>query len=129
MKNSSVVSVKLLKNNAILADSCRVASSFWARFVGLMGRPSLNAGEGVWLSPCNNIHMWFMRFPIDVVFVTESTTSKDSNRRWTVTRVVANVKPWRVLPLADFRASDTLELCVGTAEKCAVQEGDDLCIN
>ena len=41
----------------------------WGKFMGLMGRASLPAGAGLWLPDSNGIHMMFMRFPIDAVFV------------------------------------------------------------
>ena len=46
-----------------------IADGLWAKFMGLMGRPSLAAGAGLWLPESNGIHMMFMRFPIDAVFV------------------------------------------------------------
>ena len=52
-----------------LATSLEVAGSLWAKFMGLMGRTSLAAGAGLWLPESNGIHMMFMRFPIDAVFV------------------------------------------------------------
>jgi len=52
-----------------LGDRVDVTGSLWAKFVGLMGRSSLAAGAGLWLPDSNGIHMMFMRFPIDAVFV------------------------------------------------------------
>ena len=43
--------------------------------MGLMGRPSLAAGAGLWLPASNGIHMMFMRFPIDAVFVSKPDAS------------------------------------------------------
>jgi len=54
---------------ADLATSLEVAGSLWAKFMGLMGRRSLAPGEGLWLPESNGIHMMFMRFPIDAIFV------------------------------------------------------------
>ncbi len=51
-----------------MAGRVRLATSFWARFRGLMGSAPLDADEGLYL-PVNSIHMLFMRFPIDAVFV------------------------------------------------------------
>lgn len=48
---------------------CRVARTFWTRLKGLMGEPGLPPGEGLLIRPCNSIHMFFMRFAIDVVFL------------------------------------------------------------
>ena len=56
-------------SGATLASSLEVARGFLGRFMGLMGRPSLAAGQGLWLPGDNGIHMFFMRFPIDAVFV------------------------------------------------------------
>jgi uncharacterized membrane protein (UPF0127 family) len=45
-----------------------LAETFWARFRGLMGRVSLQEGEGLVLKGDKSIHTFFMRFPIDVVY-------------------------------------------------------------
>ena len=52
-----------------LATDVEVAASLWGKFVGLMGRESLATGAGMWLPDSNGIHMMFMRFPIDAVFL------------------------------------------------------------
>ena len=62
-----------------------VADSLWGKFMGLMGRRSLPAGAGLWLPGTNGIHMMFMRFPIDAVFVGRP----DGDRR--ATRPVASI--------------------------------------
>lgn len=55
-----------------LADRCGVADTFWTRFLGLMGRASLEAGQGLLILPEWSIHTFFMRFPIDVLFLDAS---------------------------------------------------------
>jgi uncharacterized membrane protein (UPF0127 family) len=52
-----------------LATSLETAGSLWTKFMGLMGRRTLPPGTGLWLPDSNGIHMMFMRFPIDAVFV------------------------------------------------------------
>ena len=52
-----------------LADDVEVASGLWGKFMGLMGRASLADGAALWLPDSNGIHMMFMRFPIDAVFL------------------------------------------------------------
>jgi hypothetical protein len=69
-----------------------------------MGRASLPAGEGLWIEPCNSIHMFFMRFAIDAVFL-------DRDNR--VKRVVRDLKPWRVSPIV-FGARTVVELPAGS---------------
>lgn len=55
--------------NVVLAERAGHASTFWRRFRGLMFAPGLPAGGGLLLEPCNSIHMLFMRFSIDAVFI------------------------------------------------------------
>lgn len=57
-------------NNIILARDLRVANTFLSRLKGLLGTSSLPEGQGLLISPCDSIHMFGMRYPIDVVFVT-----------------------------------------------------------
>ncbi|MGE0615812.1 MAG: DUF192 domain-containing protein [Bacteriovoracia bacterium] len=117
------VTIQTLKNKAVLAEKCIVAERFLERLVGLIGRATLNAGEGMFFPRCNNIHMWFMRMPIDVVFI------RRAGDRWEVSSVRENVRPWKLLPVADFRATETLELPLGTIQRCGVSAGDEVCIN
>ena len=61
-----------LDRGTVLAERLETAGSLWGKFMGLMGRPSLPAGDGLWLPASNGIHMMFMRFPIDAVFVVQA---------------------------------------------------------
>ena len=62
-----------------------VADNFLSRFMGLMGRKELPENTGLLISPCNSVHMCFMRFAIDVVYLAED---------YTVVKTVKNVRPW-----------------------------------
>ena len=88
----------------VLVEDLELARSSWSRFVGLMGRPTLEKGRGLWIEPCNSIHMFFMRFAIDVLFL-------DRQRR--VKKVMLNLKPWRISPIV-FGARTVVELPAGT---------------
>jgi hypothetical protein len=55
--------------SSTLADRCELARTFWSRLLGLMGRAALEPGQGLLIYPESSIHMFFMRFPIDAVFV------------------------------------------------------------
>lgn len=123
-----MVIIKSLKNQRVIADKCHVAESFLDRLRGLIGRTQLDAGFGMLFPRCNDIHMWFMSTPIDVVFA-RAEKSADGNRVLRVTRCHESVKPWRLLPLRDSRASETIELPVGTIRRCEISEGDELCLN
>ncbi len=59
--------------DTVLASRLEVAGSLWQKFKGLMGRSSLDEGAGLWLPDSNGIHMMFMKFPIDAVFVGRPT--------------------------------------------------------
>jgi uncharacterized membrane protein (UPF0127 family) len=102
---------------AVVCDSCLIAESAWLRTKGLLGRSDLPAGEGIWLKPASSIHMAFMRFPIDAVFLAKDLT---------VLKVVRNLAPWRMA--SRFRAHSVLELPAGTCERADVREGDRLTI-
>lgn len=103
-----------------IADTVETASSLWARFMGLMGRRSLPAGHALWLTGTNGIHMFFMRFPIDAVFLSKS----DDDGSRTVLAAKRNVRPWiGIVPLV-WGASGVLELPVGSIDASGTVAGD-----
>ncbi|MDA8244447.1 MAG: DUF192 domain-containing protein [Elusimicrobia bacterium] len=91
------------------------ADTFSTRLFGLIPRRFLGEDEGLWLEPCAMIHMCFMRFPIDAVFL-----DKDLK----VLRVIDGLRPWRVSPWV-FGARGVLELPAGRC-RGRVEEGDVL---
>lgn len=124
MKRAKYVKIQSLKNQSWIADQCEVAGSFLARLKGLMGRKSFNTGQGLWITPCNDIHMWFMRISIDVVFLRNVQDSI-----YEVTSIRENLRPWKLLPTHDWSARETLELPQGTIARCDIRPGDRLCIS
>ncbi len=114
-----------LKNQKVIADKCVMAISYFERLRGLIGRSELPQGEAMFFPRCNDIHMWFMRIPIDVVFVAK----QDVSQKYRVTRVFETAKPWKLLPIRDGKATETLELPVGTIARCDIRVGDELCIS
>ena len=95
-----------------------VADCFGSRLRGLMlRRPAfLPMGTGLLITPCNSIHMMFMRFAIDVVYL---------DKDYQVVRVVEKLRPWLGLSLC-FPAYATLELPPGTIQKYNIRVGDKL---
>ena len=81
-----------------------VASRFLHRAKGLIGRKTLPPGEGLLIERCNAIHTFFMRFPIDAIFL---------DRRGRVVKTVRNIRPWRFLVWGGWRAVKVLETAVG----------------
>ncbi len=109
-----------LDRDAALAERLETAGSLWAKFMGLMGRPSLAAGDGLWLPASNGIHMMFMRFPIDAVFV--SRADADGVRR--VRSVHRRLRTWiGMVPLV-LGADGVLELPAGTIDATGTAVGD-----
>jgi uncharacterized protein len=100
------------ENGTVVCESCTVARTPLARMRGLLGRSGLSTGEGLLLQPAGSVHTFFMRFPIDVVFL-------DADRR--VLRVAPNVRPWRTAAAKKARA--VLELAAGEAARVGVEPG------
>jgi len=100
----------------VLAHSATIAQSFSSRLTGLLGREHLPEGEGLIIDPCNSIHTFFMRFPIDVLFV---------DRGGRVVRRLEAMKPWRVSGIY-FQAQKVIELPTGVLAATSTREGDVL---
>src|SRR4051812_23135593 len=118
------VRVYSLKNQAVIADKCSVAECFLDRLRGLIGRTRLEDGEGMLFPRCNDIHMWFMSIPIDVVFIRKELSADGITVNWRISSTRENVRPWKLLPLRDSRATETLELPAGTIRRLAMGAGD-----
>jgi uncharacterized membrane protein (UPF0127 family) len=98
-----------------LVSKARVATSMWSRFWGLMGRRSLPNDEGLLIVPCNSVHTFFMRFPIDVLFL-----DKDDH----VLKVTSELRPFRVAVGRGSRG--VLEIAAGRAASVGVRVGDKM---
>jgi uncharacterized membrane protein (UPF0127 family) len=104
----------------LLGGSLEVAESFGGRFMGLMGRAALPVGGGMWLRPASSIHMLFMRFPIDVVFLAKP--GADGSRR--VVSVRPGLRPWIGVVWWARGADGCLELPAGAVGASRTAVGD-----
>jgi hypothetical protein len=104
-----------LTRQTVLATSIEVADHSAARRKGLLGRDSLPAGEGLWIIPCESVHTFGMRFPIDLVYL-------DRKRR--VKKIRSAVPPWRLS--ACLSAHSVIELAAGTICRTQTSPGDNL---
>ena len=103
----------------MVAQPLEVASNFIARGLGLMGRQRLPENGGLLIHDCNGIHMMFMRFPIDAVFVDKANV---------VLKTYERLLPWvGIVPLV-WRADKVAELPVGTIRRHAIKPGDQLLV-
>ena len=107
-----------LTRDRLLADRAELAIGLGQRLKGLLGRHSLDKGEGLVIKPCSSIHTFFMRFAIDVVFV---------DRASRVVKTIEDMQP--------FRASNpflsallTIELPAGTIRRTNTRVGDQLAL-
>ena len=93
-----------------------MASAAFERVVGLLASPEPAPGEGLLIERSPSIHTWFMRYPIDVVFV---------DRSYRVTKTVPRLRPWRVVAWA-AGARDCIELGAGSIAASGTRPGDRL---
>lgn len=106
------------KTGEILVPRLEVAQAIWQRAVGLIGRASLAGDEALWLHPCNSIHTFGVRFPIDVLFL-------DAEGR--VLHIRHGLQPCRVCwPI--WKAKTVVELPAGTLARLAIALGALLAI-
>lgn len=113
--------ISILKNqtkNQIIVDRLVRADTFFTRMTGLLNRHSLNENEGLLITQCRSIHMLFMRFAIDVVFV---------DRNHVVVGLVKNIKPFQLSPIF-WRASYAVELPSGSIDRQHIDLGDILAV-
>jgi uncharacterized membrane protein (UPF0127 family) len=115
-----VLAARNVTRDTVLADRVEVAASLWAKFLGLMGRARLPAGDALWLPSSNGIHMFFMRIPIDAVFL--GRPLPDGSRQ--VLSIHRDLRPWvGIVPL--IRGADgCLELPAGTIAATGTAAGD-----
>jgi uncharacterized protein len=111
-----------LDRATVLASRLETAASLWGKFRGLMGRPALPASHGLWLPASNGIHMMFMRFPIDAVFV--SRPAADGTR--SVRSIHRGLRAWTGFVPLVRGADGVLELPVGTIDATGTAVGDRL---
>ena len=90
-----------------------IADSAFKRLMGLMGRRRLESGHGLFIAPCDGIHMCFMRFSIDAVYV---------DKDYRIKKIVRNLRPWLGLSMC-FGAFGVLELPSGDADKFDLKVG------
>lgn len=104
-----------LTRGTVLADRCRFADTVWKRMVGLLNRNRYDPGEGLVLNHCYGIHTFFMRFPIDVLFLDQD---------YRVLRTVPELRPFRTSVVK--KAVYVVELPAGTISRSQTQVGDQI---
>ncbi|MBI5083666.1 MAG: DUF192 domain-containing protein [Acidobacteria bacterium] len=99
----------------VVAEAADRAGDSATRRTGLLNRTGLDAGEGLWIVPCEAVHCFFMKFTIDVLFL-------DRDRK--VVKVRPSLMPWRIS--GSLRAHSVLELPEGQIAATGTMPGDQL---
>ncbi len=106
----------LKKGEKVLFEQCKIATNFFNRFMGLMGKTRLSHTEAIVFPKCNSIHTFFMLMPIDVLFVSGEGR---------VEEIKTELTPWKmVMPVKN--AKHTVEMQANLAEKLGLKVGDSL---
>jgi uncharacterized protein len=103
------------ENGNIVCERCLLAETALTRMRGLLGRRELPSEEGILLKPASSVHMAFMRFPIDAVFL---------DRDLRIVKVASNLRPWRMAGSRGARS--VLEIRAGEASRRGLSVGDRL---
>ena len=104
------------RNNEYVALNVQIADTFFTRMKGLLGREGLEKDQGLIITRCQSIHMFFMKFSIDVLFL---------NKEMQVVGMCHSIKPFRLSPLF-FKANKALELPSGLLFEKKIFLGDPL---
>jgi hypothetical protein len=109
--------------STVLCEQVEEAGGMRGKSRGLLGRDGLAPGTGMLfeagsIEPFMCMHMFFMRFAIDIVFL---------DRAGRVMRISHNLKPWRLSPIV-WGARKALELPSGSAEQTRTEVGDEIAL-
>lgn len=99
-------------DDSVIVSDLALAIDSATRRKGLLGRDGLEEESGLIIAPSNAVHTFFMRFPIDIVFLSKAGT---------VLSVRPSVGPWRMA--ASLRGFAVLELRAGRAARCGLTTG------
>jgi uncharacterized membrane protein (UPF0127 family) len=99
----------------LLADRADIADTSAKRRKGLLKHTGLAPGEGLWIAPCEGVHTFGMKFPIDVIFL---------NRKRKVLKIRPNMVRGRIS--FSLRAHSVLELPSGRLGETGTVAGDQL---
>lgn len=107
-----------MRTNETILEDLQTADTFVSRFRGLMGAKALAKNTGLRIAPCNSVHCFFMRFPIDVIFL---------DKQDQVIHIQKNMKPGSISPIIR-KAKSVIEANADTLSN-VLEPGDKLAIH
>lgn len=107
----------LRRDDQLLATPLQVEKTETAleRTRGLLGKPAMSDNQGFWIAPCNSVHTFGMRYPLDIVYL---------DRQQQISRIKPHLKPFRVSWY--LLARSVIELRAGAVEALGLRAGDEL---
>ncbi|MDX6438559.1 MAG: uncharacterized protein QOF45_1142 [Gaiellaceae bacterium] len=106
------------EDGRVVCEQLLVAARPLQRMRGLLGRRSLPADEGILLRPAGSVHMFFMRFAIDAIFL---------DRDLVVIGIAHDLRPWRTAGRRGAKA--VVELASGECARRGIKAGDALTLS
>jgi hypothetical protein len=105
-----------IRSDKQLADNVTIADTLLKRMKGLLGKKEMLNGEALSIKPCISVHTFFMKFPIDIVFL---------NKRNQVIAAIRNLQPNRITGFY-FKSTSVLELPASVLEATDTRVGDEI---
>ncbi|MGA7886856.1 MAG: DUF192 domain-containing protein [Acidobacteriaceae bacterium] len=112
------LTVTIPAKSVTIGSRIGLANTSPTRFLGLMGRKSLEPGAGILIRPSSGVHTMFMRMAIDVVGL---------DREMRVVKLWPRLRPWRMTSVS-LKVQSVLELADGQIEQCGIECGDHLAL-
>lgn len=111
---------KRSSDNLIICNNMKEAKSFIDRLIGLMFKEPMKNYDGLLIRPCNSIHTFFMKYSLDVIFLSKNLE---------VIEIYRNLKPWRLTRII-LKANQCLEMESGTLRnELIIGDKLEICIN
>jgi uncharacterized membrane protein (UPF0127 family) len=102
--------------NTTIAESVQLADTVFSRLIGLLDRSDIASQEALIITHTRSIHMFFMRFSIDVIFV---------DKAFRVVGLVKHIKPFQMSPYF-WRAHYAIETATQTISASRTEIGDKI---
>lgn len=100
----------------IISDHAKMADTYFSRMIGLLGRPDMQSLDALILTPCNSIHTFGMKFPIDVLFL---------DSEYKICHLISNMKNRRISKIS-LKSKYVIELHTGSVDALMLQKGDQI---